>query len=98
MANSICSPAAWLEPKKTGHAPASFKGLAQRSGQTQSLDPQRTGCPQGTHLHPARTTRGMLALGVVLPQRGDPDGHRIGLVLGPQKVTHGLVPARKLRS
>jgi hypothetical protein len=40
--------------KRARNAPASFKGLVQRSGQTQSRGPQRTGCPEGTHLHKAR--------------------------------------------
>jgi hypothetical protein len=47
-------------------------------------------------LHTARTTRGTLALSVVLPQRGDPEGHRIGLALGPQKIAQCLVPTRRL--
>ena len=37
--------------KRAGDAPASSKGLAQRFGQTQSGGSQRTGSPEGTHLH-----------------------------------------------
>ena len=62
------------EPKKNGRCAASesLKGLRARSSQAQSGSSQRTGSPAGSHLHTARTTRGTLALGVVLPQRGDP--------------------------
>ncbi len=71
-----------------------LKGLRKDLGQTQSHGPQRTGSPQRTHLHTARTARGTLALDYLkdvtltdteLVWRWD-----------RKKITQRLVPTRRL--
>jgi transposase len=47
-----------------------LKGLRKDLAKLSKAVRRRTGSPAGAHLHTAWTTRGTLALGVVLPQRG----------------------------